>query len=103
MTSKQPKWISLLGLCARARQLVTGEELVIKDVRSRSVRLVLLSNDAAEQTKKKILDKCGYYSIPVRIVSDRTTLGNAIGKAERVVVGIKDPGFAKKMTALLDQ
>ncbi|MDT8858986.1 YlxQ family RNA-binding protein [Alkalihalobacillus sp. MEB130] len=97
------KWISLLGLAARARKLVTGEELVIKEVRRRSVRLVLLSSDAAEQTKKKVLDKCGHYNIPVRVTSDRATLGQAIGKAERVVIGVTDDGFAKKMTALLDQ
>ncbi|WP_100404447.1 YlxQ family RNA-binding protein [Bacillus solitudinis] len=101
--NEKPKWISLLGLAARARQLVTGEELVIKDVRRRSLALVLLSSDAAEQTKKKVLDKCGHYSIPVRILSDRATLGQAIGKAERVVIGVKDAGFAKKMTALIDQ
>jgi ribosomal protein L7Ae-like RNA K-turn-binding protein len=98
-----PKWISLLGLAARARQLVTGEELVIKEVRRRTVSLVLLSNDGAEQTKKKILDKCSHYNIPVRIVSNRATLGQAIGKAERVVIGVKDVGFAKKMMMLIDQ
>ncbi|WP_227935848.1 YlxQ family RNA-binding protein [Alkalihalobacillus deserti] len=97
------KWISLLGLAARARKLVTGEELVLKEVRKKTVKLVLLSSDAAEQTKKKVLDKCVYYNIPVRIVSDRATLGQAIGKAERVVIGIMDDGFAKKMNALLDQ
>lgn len=101
--TQPPQWISLLGLAARARKLVTGEELVLKEVRRKSVRLILLSSDAAEQTKKKVLDKCGYYNIPVRMVSDRGTLGQAIGKAERVVIGVMDDGFAKKMTALLDQ
>lgn len=98
-----PKWISLLGLAARARKLVTGEELVIKEVRRGTVKLVLLSTDASEQTKKKVLDKCGHYTVPVRIASDRQTLGQAIGKAERVVIGVMDDGFAKKMTTLLDQ
>ncbi|NEU29333.1 YlxQ family RNA-binding protein [bacterium LRH843] len=99
----EQKWISLLGLAARARKLVTGEELVLKEVRRNSVCLLLLSTDAAEQTKKKVLDKCSHYNVPVRIVSDRQTLGHAIGKEERVVIGILDEGFAKKMSALLDQ
>lgn len=97
------KWISLLGLAARARKLVTGEELVIKEVRRKSVKMVLLSADASELTKKKILDKCAHYHVPVRIVADRKTLGHAIGKDERVVIGIIDDGFAKKVTALIDR
>jgi ribosomal protein L7Ae-like RNA K-turn-binding protein len=49
----QPQWVSLLGLCARARMLVTGEELVIKGVRNKSVALVIVANDASDGTKKK--------------------------------------------------
>ncbi len=97
------KWISLLGLAARARKIVTGEELVLKEVRRKSVRIIILSADASKQTKKKILDKCAYYNVPSRIVSDRKTLGRAIGKDERVVIGVIDEGFAKKLTALIDQ
>ncbi|WP_017727353.1 YlxQ family RNA-binding protein [Halalkalibacterium ligniniphilum] len=103
MNGTESKWMSLLGLAARARQLVTGEELVIKEVRKRGLALVLLSSDASEQTKKKVLDKCGYYNIPVRIVADRYALGQAIGKPERVVIGVKDVGFGKKLTAMIDQ
>ncbi|KMK77252.1 YlxQ family RNA-binding protein [Alkalihalobacillus pseudalcaliphilus] len=103
MNEQSSKWLSLLGLAARARQIVTGEELVTKEVRAKSVRLVLLSQDASENTKKKILDKCSHYQVPVRIVADRETLGRAIGKTERVVIGIKDSGFATKMTAFIDQ
>lgn len=97
------KWLSLLGLVTRARKLITGEELVLKEIKRKNVRLLLLSADASEQTKKKILDKCAHYDIPVRIVADRGTLGKAIGKDERVVIGIVDDGFATKLTALIDQ
>lgn len=47
------QWLSLLGLAARARKLVTGEELVVKDIRRKNVSLVLLANDASELTSKK--------------------------------------------------
>ncbi|GAF63673.1 50S ribosomal protein L7AE-like protein [Bacillus sp. TS-2] len=103
MNNENEKWLSLLGLAARARQIVTGEELVIKEVRAGKVKLVLLSQDASENTKKKLLDKCRHYQVQVRLVGNRATLGQAIGKAERVVIGIKEDGFAKKMTAFIDQ
>ncbi|MDQ0206305.1 YlxQ family RNA-binding protein [Alkalicoccobacillus murimartini] len=103
MTSQSEKWLSLLGLAARARELVTGEELVLKDVRKKSVCLVLLAGDASESTAKKVKDKCLYYNIPLQQVADRASLGAAVGKAERVVIGIKSRGFAGKITELLDQ
>ncbi|MGO4887739.1 YlxQ family RNA-binding protein [Anaerobacillus sp. MEB173] len=100
---QESQWISLLGLAARARKLVTGEELVVKDIRKGNLNLVLLSADASELTKKKITDKCNYYSVPCRIVSDRATLGEAIGKGERVVIGVTDIGFSKKLITIIDQ
>lgn len=96
-------WLSLLGLVARARKLISGEELVIKEIRRNGVKLVLLSADASDGTKKKLTDKCEYYKVPLRMVSDRNELGGAIGKGERVVIGVVDEGFAKKLISLLDQ
>ncbi|MCM2674704.1 YlxQ family RNA-binding protein [Alkalicoccobacillus plakortidis] len=103
MTNPSEKWISLLGLAARARELVTGEELVLQDVRKNRVCLVLLAADASDATAKKVKDKCTHYKIPLKQVADRAVLGAAVGKAERVVIGIKSRGFAKKITELLDQ
>lgn len=96
------QWISLLGLAARARKLITGEELVVKEVRKSNIKLVLLSKDASQLTKKKITDKCSHYSVPLRAVSDRVSLGEAIGKGERVVVGVTDQGFANKLISIID-
>jgi ribosomal protein L7Ae-like RNA K-turn-binding protein len=97
------KLLALLGLCQRARQLVTGEELVLGEVRKQTVAIVLLAGDASNNTEKKIKDKCGYYKIPVCVTSDRYALGQAIGKEARVVIGVRSEGFAKKIAALLSQ
>lgn len=99
---KQEKWLSLLGLANRARKLVTGEDLVIKEIQKQRVYLVLIAKDASNNTLKTIMNKCNYYNIPVRQVSDRYTLGNSIGKEARVVIGIKDKGFSEKIKQLLD-
>lgn len=94
---------SFIGLAARARKIVSGEELVIKEIRRTNVKLVLLSEDASEQTKKKLMDKCSFYKVPIRVLGNRSDLGQAIGKAERVVIGIVDAGFANKLIELMDQ
>ncbi|MGL4522886.1 MAG: YlxQ family RNA-binding protein [Bacilli bacterium] len=92
---------SLLGLCARARKLVTGEELVIKEVRTGKVKLVIMANDASERTKKTVRNKCSFYEVPLQEFGERTALGQAIGKEARVIIGISDAGFAKSLKKLI--
>jgi ribosomal protein L7Ae-like RNA K-turn-binding protein len=96
------KWMSLLGLANRARKVVSGEELVIKEVRQNRAKLVLLALDASSNTSKKVIDKCKHYNVPVKMVPNREVLGKAIGKQERVTVAIVEQGFAKKLSELLD-
>lgn len=98
---KQPQWFSLLGLAARARKLVTGEELVIKSIRKKEVYLVIIAEDASDLTKKKLQDKCKFYKVPIKECADRGQIGSAIGKHERVVVGVIDEGFAQKLLSIL--
>lgn len=87
----------LLGLAARAGKLVSGEEQVLRAIRSGSAFIVLLSEDAASNAAKKISDKCNYYRVPLSIAGTRRELGRAIGKGERVVIAVTDPGFSKTM------
>ncbi|MCC3357431.1 YlxQ family RNA-binding protein [Bacillus sp. REN16] len=96
------EWTSLLGLANRARKVISGEELVVKEIRNGNAKLVLLSEDASANTTKKITDKSTYYQVQLRTVSDRYTLGHSIGKDARVVVAITESGFAKKISHLLD-
>ena len=100
---EQNRWMSLLGLANRARKTVSGEELVIREVRRGRTKLVILARDASENTRKKVTDKCTYYKVPVRFVPDRSLLGQAIGKDERVVVAVMEAGFAGKLSELLDE
>jgi ribosomal protein L7Ae-like RNA K-turn-binding protein len=96
------QWMSLLGLANRARKIISGEELSVKEIRSGKAKLVLLSADASANTTKKITDKCKSYEVPYKLVEDRHLLGQAIGKEARVVVAVLDDGFAKKLVTLLD-
>lgn len=94
-------WMNLLGLANRARKIISGEELSLKEIRSGKAKLVFLSADASANTAKKITDKCNYYHVPLRLVEDRYILGGAIGKEARVVVAVLDEGFAKKLLTML--
>lgn len=100
MNSNQ--WMSLLGLANRARKIISGEELSIKEIQRGTAKLIILSADASGNTTKKITDKCHSFQIPYKVVENRYLLGKAIGKEARVVVAVMDDGFANKLVTLLD-
>ncbi|WP_158737729.1 YlxQ family RNA-binding protein [Alteribacillus sp. YIM 98480] len=93
---------SFLGLAARAGKLKTGEETVLKEIRNQSLHLVIMAGDASPNTQKKFKDKSSYYQVPLFIAGDRDSLGHAIGKNSRVIIGVTDKGFAKKLISMLD-
>jgi ribosomal protein L7Ae-like RNA K-turn-binding protein len=99
---KSNQWMSLLGLANRARKIISGEELSVKEIRSGRAKLVILSADASANTMKKITDKCKSYKVPLKLVENRHLLGQAIGKEARVVVAVMDDGFSRKLVSLLD-
>ncbi|MNH34337.1 putative ribosomal protein YlxQ [compost metagenome] len=88
------KVFSSLGLAMRAGKLVTGDEIVLKSVRSSEARLVIVAKDASANTHKKFRDKCRTYKVPLIIGFDREVLGSSVGKPERVVLALTDQGFA---------
>gem|GEM_PF-4130623 len=50
---KPDKALSMLGLAARAGRIVSGEFTVEKEVKSGRAYLVLIAEDASENTRKK--------------------------------------------------
>ncbi|GAA0495858.1 YlxQ-related RNA-binding protein [Salinibacillus aidingensis] len=96
-------YLNLVGLAFRAGKCSLGEEAILKDIRSKQMKLLIIAKDAAPNTKKKFTDKCTYYDIPFVIGDDRDQLSQAMGKNGRVAVGIKDDGFAKKIISMLEE
>lgn len=89
------KALSMLGMSTRAGKTVSGEFAVEKSVKQGTARLVLLAEDASDNTKKKFTDMCTYRKVPILQFADRETLGNAIGKEFRACVAIEDENLAK--------
>lgn len=94
------KALNLLGLAMRARSLATGSSLVMDAIRSQKAKLVIVSTDASEETKKQFLNKSEYYQIPLYLEFSSKEISQAIGK-ERKVCAFTDDGFAKSFKKLL--
>ena len=94
------KALNMLGLAMRAGKLITGEEMTLKEIRQQRAALVLVASDAGKNTQKKIKDKSSYYEIPLLDTFSADEISSAIG-TPRMVVGILEAGFAKKVQELI--
>jgi ribosomal protein L7Ae-like RNA K-turn-binding protein len=103
MKMMKHKALSLLGMAMRAGKLVTGDETVLKSVQQGKAKLVIAAGDASDNTKKKFRDKCATYNVKLVEAFDRITIGDAIGKSERVLIAVTDAGFSKSIIQSLSQ
>ena len=89
--------LQILGLAFRAKKVISGEDFCIEGIRKGEIKYLFLAKDAGVNTTKRITDKAKYYNVVLDTSFSSEELSSAIGKNNRMVVGIKDAGFAKKI------
>lgn len=99
---KNDKVLSMVGLASRAGAVVSGEFSVEKAVKAGSGKLVIIAEDASDNTKKMFVDMCRFYHVPIRIFGTKDELGRWSGKAYRASICILDEGFAKSVIKKMD-
>lgn len=99
----QNKILSLLGLAARGRNLVSGEFQTEEAIKKGSAMLVLVAKDASDNTKKHFKDKCSFYGVPFYVYGNKEEIGKAIGKKERASVGVCNAGLAEQIEKKLKE
>ena len=95
MRLKQSKALSLISLATKAGKTVSGEFSTEKETKSGRAELVIVAEDASDNTKKKFQNMCDFYEVPIYFYKDKDTLGHAMGKEFRASLAILDEGFAK--------
>jgi len=98
----QNKILSLIGLATKAGRTVSGEFSTEKEVKSGRAALVIVADDASDNTKKKFKNMCDFYHVPIYFYKDKDTLGHAMGKQFRASLAILDEGFAKGIRKHMD-
>ena len=71
----QNKILSLIGLATKAGRTVSGEFSTEKEVKSGRAALVIVADDASDNTKKKFKNMCDFYHVPIYFYKDKDTLG----------------------------
>lgn len=94
------KVYALLGLCMRAGKISGGEAAAHAAIRSGECRLLIISEDASENTKKKFANAATYYKVDCLQWGTKEALGRAIGKAQRSVLAVCEEGFAAQLRSL---
>ncbi len=89
------KAYSMVSLANKAGKLVTGEDAVRNSIRNGKVKLVIVAEDASDNTKKRFSNSTAFYNIPFVTWGLKEMLGSCIGKSERSVLGITDENFSK--------
>ena len=98
----QNKALSMIGLATKAGKVASGEFCTEKEVKSGRAYLVIVADDASDNTKKKFQNMCDLYKVPIYFFEDKDTLGHAMGKEFRASLAVTDAGFAKGIRKHLD-
>ena len=72
------KLLSLIGLATRARKVVSGEFSTEKSVKSGRSRMVIVSEEASDNTKKMFTNMCAHYKVPIYLFGTKDELGHSV-------------------------
>ena len=102
MTNNNQKIHSYIGLAMRAGKVVSGDDTTLKELKKGRVNLIIVAEDASDNTKKLFKDKSAYRKVDQILFSTKVELGLSIGKSPRAVLGIKDKALAQKILELVE-
>ena len=95
--SKPDRVLSMMSIAAKGRNLVSGEFAVEKAVKTGMAHLVIVAEDASDNTKKQFRNMCEFYEVPMVVYGNKDVLGHFIGTQMRANVAITDEGIAKSI------
>ena len=91
------KVLNLISLAMKAGKTVSGEFSTEKAVKSGKARLVVVSEEASDNTRKMFTNQCTYYRVPICFFGRKDELGHSMGKEFRASIAIMDEGFASAL------
>ncbi len=89
------KALGYLSLAAKAGKLASGEFQTEEAVKKHRARVIVIAEDASENTKKKFRTMGEARDISCVSISDREEIGRITGKGFRAVCALQDENLAK--------
>ena len=88
------KVLSYIGISTKSGNIASGEFLTEKAVKDGSAYLVIVAEDASDNTKKKFKNMCSFYEVPLYYFENKQSLGHSMGKEFRASLAFLDKGLA---------
>ena len=79
MSDSRKQVLNLIGLATKAGKTVSGEFSTERAVKSGKACMVIVSEEASDNTKKKFANMCTYYQVPIWFFGKKDEL--EIGRA----------------------
>ncbi len=95
------KILNLLGLAARAGNIVFGSNACKNALKMNKIKMLVLSEDASDKTKKNYKFYAEKYNIPIIFIGTIKELSKAIGQENKAIIGIKDINIVKGIQKLI--
>ncbi len=97
------KTLNLIGLATRAGKTASGEFSTEKAVKGNKAYLVVVSEEASDNTKKMFTNMCTYYKVPICCFGQKSELGHAMGKEMRASLAVTDAGLAEAIVKQMNR
>lgn len=95
--TREDKIYGLIGLATRARKIAYGNDAVMDCIKQKKAKLVMVTEDASEKTRKNIQYVCQKNNVKIIIFGKKDKLSHIIGKDNKVVIAIKEKNIADEI------
>ena len=101
MKSEKEKVLAMIGMAYKAKKVISGDETLKKSIKENKIKLLIIAEDASENTKKRFVNSATYYNIPFYIYLTKQELSISLNWKNRSVVGITDTNFSNVLGKLI--
>jgi len=92
----------MIGFAYKSGKVISGHDLLKLALRKRKIKLLIIAENASNNTKDKFTNSARYYNIPYYICLTKEELSMSLGRKIRSVIGIVDENFSKVLIRLLE-
>ena len=95
--TRKDKIYGLIGLATRARKIAYGNDAVMDCLKQKKAKLVVITEDASEKTRKNMQYVCQKNNVKIIIFVKKDKLSHIIGKDNKVVIALKEKNIADEI------
>ena len=97
------KFLQFLSLAKKAGNLVEGYNKCEEIIKNGEIKLIIFSEDAAQNTINKFTTYCARYNVPIIESTSKEILGTALGRLEIKIIGVTDEKMSIKLLELHEE